>query len=91
MNPGPVEEAGKAVGGFMEIMKQQPLSLALVLMNLSLLGLFYIIMDRVSETRRHEFTMLQQEQQHVRDILAKCIVPQPRTDLIVPSPTSSVE
>ena len=30
MNPGITEEVGKQVGGFMDIMRSQPLSLALV-------------------------------------------------------------
>ena len=35
MNPGITEEVGKQVGGFMDIMRSQPLSLALVVMNVS--------------------------------------------------------
>ena len=80
MNPGPVEEVGKATGVFMGIMKDQPLSLALVVMNLSLLVLFWIILDKVSHNRANEIALLHNEQKEVREMLAKCIVPG-RTDV----------
>jgi hypothetical protein len=80
MNPGPVEEAGKAVGSFMDSMKAQPLSLALVVMNVCLLGMFYLILEKVSEARAREFLAIQNEQKEVRDLLARCVV-QPRADL----------
>ena len=35
MNAGITEEVGKQVGGFMDIMRSQPLSLALVVMNVA--------------------------------------------------------
>lgn len=83
MNPGPVEEVGKATGFFMTIMKDQPLSLALVLMNVALLILFWMIMDRVSTTRASEIKLLYEEHKEVRELLAKCVVP-PRAELLVP-------
>jgi hypothetical protein len=89
MNPGPVDEAGKAVGGFLDAMKAQPLSLALVVMNLALLLLFYFIMEKVSETRAREFTALQVEQKEVRELLSKCII-QPRTNLQIEVPPEGI-
>lgn len=86
MNPGPVEEAGKAVGSFMDIMRAQPLSLALVIMNIALLIFFYLIIDRVGKQREREITQLHQEQKEVRDLLAKCVVPQ-HTSLDEAGPT----
>lgn len=80
MNPGPVEEAGKAVGGFMEVMKTQPLSLALVVMNVALLGFFWFILDRVHTTRQSEMAMIYKDHEQVRDLLARCVVPGPRAD-----------
>ena len=42
MTPGITEEVGRQVGGFMDIMRSQPLSLALVVMNVLLVAfLFY--------------------------------------------------
>lgn len=75
MNPGPVEEVGKATGFFMTIMKDQPLSLALVIMNVALLVLFWMIMDRVSETRGREMKLIYDEHKEVRELLAKCVIP----------------
>lgn len=80
MNPGPIEEVGKATNTFMDIMRQQPLSLALVVMNLALLALFWYIGDVVAKTREREVNQLHQEQREVRDLLAKCVIP-PHTDL----------
>ena len=41
MNPGFTEEASKAVGGFFDIMRTQPLALALVVMNFALLAYIF--------------------------------------------------
>lgn len=38
MNPGPMEEAGKAASGIVEGLKQQPLLLAMVVLQVVLLG-----------------------------------------------------
>jgi hypothetical protein len=75
MNLGPGEAAGKAVGGFMNIMQSQPLSLALVVMNLSLLGLFWFITDKNAETRKSETAMIYEDHKQVRDLLARCVIP----------------
>jgi len=85
---GPAEEVGKAAGSFMDIMRQQPLSLALVVMNLSLLAIFYFILVRVSDTRAREFVQLQVEQKEFRELLAKCVVPQKQSILRLPLPPS---
>jgi hypothetical protein len=77
---GPIEQAGKAVGGFMDVMRQQPLSLALVVMNLALLVIFYIILIRVNDTHKLQFERQQAEQKEVRELLSKCVVP-PKADL----------
>jgi hypothetical protein len=42
MNPGVSEEVGKTTRSFMDVLREQPLSLALVVMNLSLvIYMFY--------------------------------------------------
>jgi hypothetical protein len=73
---GVTDEVGKAASGFVESMKTQPLAFALVVMNLALLGLFYIIADRLAEQRRHEVDALHQEQKETRELLSRCVVPQ---------------
>lgn len=80
MNPGgPAEEAGKVASGFMAIMKDQPLSLALAVMNIALLVFFWLIMNKVTETREREVKLLYDEHKEVRELLAKCVVPGSRT------------
>ena len=67
----------------MDVMRSQPLSLALVLMNVLLMLLFYIILNSVSETRKREVQMFFDEDKQVRaemlaehknviDLLVKC-------------------
>ena len=69
---GPVEEVGKAAGGFIEALKREPLSLALVVMNLALLVMFYVILMGLTKQRASEITQLHQEQKEVRELLARC-------------------
>lgn len=75
MTPGPVEEAGKVAGTFMDIMRAQPLSLALVIMNLALLAFFWVILDRVDSHGRQRDAQLLADQKEIRELLSKCIVP----------------
>ena len=77
MNPGPVEEGAKVVTSFMDTLKQQPLSLALVVMNFALLGLFWAILEKVSHTREREMTLVYDDHKQVREILSRCVVSQP--------------
>ena len=87
MNPGPVEEVGKTAGIFIDAMKSQPLALALVVMNLALLGLIWFTMTINNETRKREFEALQNEQKEVRELLSRCLVP--RTEDKHDGPTSA--
>lgn len=78
MTPGPVEEAGKVATGFMEVMKTQPLALALVLMNIALLALFWFIIDRIDTRNASRENIMHEEQMQIRDLLSKCVVPEKR-------------
>lgn len=80
MNPGPVEEVGKVAGGFMEAMKSQPLALALVVMNLSLLALFFWIGKTVAATREREIGLLYTDQKEIRELLSRCVVPEKKEE-----------
>jgi uncharacterized membrane protein (UPF0182 family) len=73
MNPGAAEEAGKAANTFMDIMRAQPLSLALVIMNVMLLALFYFFAVAARDTRRMEFQQLVEQQKETAQLLFKCI------------------
>lgn len=72
MNPGAVEEVGKATGLFVQVMKDQPLSLALVLMNVLLLGLFFYVAHIATGNRAKEFEMILQSQKEVQQLLYNC-------------------
>jgi len=45
---------GEVATGFIEVMKSQPLALALVVMNIALLALFYVIVQ--SAEARHKLS-----------------------------------
>jgi hypothetical protein len=75
MNPGPLDEAGKAASGFVDAMKSQPVMLGLVVMNLAMVVMLYIVLRIASEQRRTEFEMIFKQQGEVQQLLASCIVP----------------
>jgi hypothetical protein len=84
---GAVEEGAKLAGGFMDALKREPLSLALVAMNLSLLGFFWLILNAVAAQREREVNLLYEDKKEVRELIAKCVVPERRTDTdLIPSP-----
>ncbi len=76
MNPGPTEEGIKVAGSFVDIMKREPLSLALVLMNLSLLFFSWMILSSVAKQTEHEIDLLYTDNKDVRSLLAKCVIPE---------------
>ena len=59
---------GEAVTGVVDALKSQPLSLALVVMNIALLALFYIIVQ--SSEHRHK---VNSEQRECNDMSASLI------------------
>jgi uncharacterized protein HemX len=61
-----IQEGGKAIGGIIDALKTQPLSLALVVMNLALLALFYYAISVSVETRKHEFELMINNQKDIR-------------------------
>jgi hypothetical protein len=75
MNPGPLDEAGKAVGGFMDAMKSQPVMLGLVVMNLAMVIMLYVVIRYAQDQRRTEFEMIYKSQSEVAQLLARCVVP----------------
>jgi len=73
MTPGPVEEVGKVAGNFVDAMKTQPLALALALMNIGLLLLFYYIAAAISERRAHEFDLMMAQNEKTNQLLYNCL------------------
>jgi len=76
MNPGALEEGAKAAGGFMDALKGQPLSLALVVMNLALVGYIYYESITINNERHNELQLLYQNRREVAILLARCTWPQ---------------
>lgn len=76
MSPGAVEEGAKAAGTFLDIMRSQPLSLALVVMNLALIGFLYYEHANINNERKGELDLLYQNRQEVALLLAQCHWPE---------------
>jgi hypothetical protein len=72
MNAGVTEEAGKAVAGYFSVMRESPLALSVILMNIALLFFFYWILSVVAAQRKEEVVMLHAGQTHLRELLANC-------------------
>lgn len=75
---GAIESGEKIASGFMGALKEEPLSLALVAMNLALLMVFWFILSNVSAQREREVGLMYQDKKEVRELLAKCVVPNDR-------------
>jgi len=92
---GAVEETAKLAGGFMDALKREPLSLALVVMNLAMLAFFYFLLTTVAAQREREIGLLYTDKKEVRELLARCVVPGSlspnRTELFQGSGTAAVE
>jgi cytoskeletal protein RodZ len=78
MNPGAIEEGAKAAGTFMGIMKEQPLSLALSVMNIGLIGLIWWFSAKQVEVRNHDLELYFAHQRETSQLLARCIIPVPK-------------
>jgi len=82
---GPVNEGVKVAGGIVNALKSEPLSLALVVMNICLLAFFYVLLTAVASQREREIGLLYADKKEVRDMLAKCVIPNMRDRSDVPS------
>ena len=72
---GAIEESAKLAGGFLDALKREPLSLSLVVMNLALLGAGYLLLTTVAAQREREVNLMYADKREVRELLAKCVVP----------------
>src|SRR5262245_46725352 len=73
--PGAVEEGGKIATSIIDVLKQEPISLALVIMNLALLGMFFYVGSKSAETRAREVSMIYENEKRTSELLAKCVDP----------------
>lgn len=87
MNPGgPVEEAAHVATGIVDALKAQPAVLALTVANIGMMVFIFYALTSAANFRN---TMLEQQhtyQREVAQLLAKCIVPDHRTELNIPLP-----
>lgn len=73
-----LEEGGRAARTFMEAMKEQPLSLALVVMNFALIGFLYYTGVVAHEDRQTEMKMLYENRSEMAKLLYQCTPPSDR-------------
>jgi hypothetical protein len=68
-------EAAKAANTFMDSLREQPLSLALVVMNFALLGFVYMQSNQFNSQRADNVKLFTDVQREVQKLLSECIVP----------------
>ena len=73
MTPGPADEVGKVATTFMDIMRQQPMALALVVMNFTLLAFVFWNNHELTRTRELTGQHIMQWQTDVNKLLANCV------------------
>lgn len=73
MNPGIGEEAGHTARSLIDALKNEPLALSLVVMNLVLLGLFFYAMHISSSQRQQEVERLLSAQKETSQLLYNCV------------------
>lgn len=84
MNPGPAEEIGKATNSFFRIMQSEPLSLALCVMNVLLLALFFYVIRTATDVRKAEMDRVFTAQEKTNELLFNCVPSQQRGDFAAP-------
>lgn len=67
------DDVGKSSLSVIDALRREPLSLALVIMNLALLGFFYFTLSVVAEQREREVKMLYDDKKAVNDMAKGCI------------------
>jgi hypothetical protein len=77
------EQLGQAAGSFIDALKGQPLSLALVAMNLGLLGFLYYNGVTAHNERKEEMQLLYENRREMAHLLYLC---NPTTDKAPPLP-----
>lgn len=89
---GITESGEKVIGGFFASLKDEPLSLALCVMNLALLGVFWFILTTLAAQREREISLLYADKKEVRELLAKCVVPdKTKTKTNLPLPYKNID
>jgi len=69
MNPGAVEEGAKVATGVVEGLKQQPLSLALIVMNVVFIGFAVFVLHALNERTVHQYEV---KDQLIAKLIERC-------------------
>ena len=77
---GPVHETGETARSIVDVFRSQPLSLALVLMNIGLLGFLYYGGVVAHNERQRETELLYENRKFVGTLLARCTISPPLKD-----------
>ena len=75
-----MHEAGETARSFLDRFKDQPLVLALVAMNLGLLGILYWTQVEASNARNKEMELLYENRKQVGELLFKCVPPSTKSE-----------
>lgn len=81
--PDPVHEAGETARSIVDVFRQQPIVLALILTILALLGLLYWSAVSAEREREKGLELLYDNRKFVGDLLVRCQLPAPPP---IPSP-----
>lgn len=77
---GPVEEAGATARSIIDVLRSEPLSLALVVMNVLLLALFFYVIQTATSVRHAELERVFAAQEKTNQLLYNCV---PRSNYTV--------
>ena len=69
MNPGAVEEGAKVATGVIEGLKQQPLALALIVMNVVFIGFAVWVLQSLNARTVHQYEV---KDQLIAQLIDKC-------------------
>ena len=73
MNPGPVEEGAKVAGGIVDALRQQPLILALIVMNVLIFAAIFYAVQHQRGIESDLTKMRIQQTGEAQKMLASCI------------------
>lgn len=79
MNPGIAEEAGQTTRSFIDALKAQPATLAMIIANIAMLIFVFYALNKGAEFRDKMLAAQFEYQHKVSDLLARCIIPDTKT------------
>lgn len=73
MNPGPVEEGGKVATGVIDALRGNPAMLAIIVLNLLILGLVYYATREARSDFVKTINLMIEKQDRVAQLLYNCV------------------